>query len=156
MTLLGYAVTRPIKLGKWAVAGVVLFAVLYLGIITLLNVVAVGYENVQVTLNTYNSSLFLWYQNILPSGWAPPTTVCNPAIVGVNQGCPILFQFDILILRDDNKWIIPIPVQHRQYRRCQHCRARSDDKLQKWSSWKFSHHFNSLAVLAGNRRFHAR
>jgi len=59
MILLGYALTRPIKLGKWTLAGVALFAVLYLGIITILNVVAVGYENVEITSNSYNSSLFL-------------------------------------------------------------------------------------------------
>jgi len=91
MILFGYALTRPIKLGKWTLTTVVLSAVLYLAIITILNLVAVGYENVQIAANSYNSSLFLWYQHILPVGWAPPTTVCNPAILEVNQGCPTYF-----------------------------------------------------------------
>lgn len=90
MILFGYAVTRPIRLGKWALIGVVVFALFYLGVITILNLVAVGYENVQITLNSYNSSLFLWYQHIIPAGWVPQTTTCNPAVLAVNQGSSLI------------------------------------------------------------------
>jgi len=91
MIQFGYAVTRPIKLGKWVLVGVVLGFVLYLGVITVLNFVAVGYENVQITSTSYDPSLFLWYQHIIPNNWLPPTTVCNPAVLTVNEGCPMYF-----------------------------------------------------------------
>ena len=108
MVLFGYAVTRPIKLGKWTLVGLLLFALLYLGTITILNLVAVGYENVEVSLNSYNSSLFLWYEHILPAGWAPPTTICIPVNLAVNEGLSNVFQFWILIVSVDNKWVIRI------------------------------------------------
>ena len=91
MALFGYAVTRPIKLGKRMLAVVVLLAVLYLGLITIVNFVTVGYENVQITSTSYNSSLFLWYQHIIPAGWVPPTTICNPQVLTENQGSPTYF-----------------------------------------------------------------
>jgi hypothetical protein len=88
MALFGYPVTRPIKLGKWTLAGVALIAVLYLGIITILNFVAVAYETVQITSDSYNTSQSLWYQHIIPSNWVPPALICNPAVLTLNQGSP--------------------------------------------------------------------
>ena len=86
MSLFEYALTRPIQLGRW----VVLFwivAVLYLFIITILNIISVGYDYVQVPSNTYNATQKMWYERLpFAESIVPASLICNPAQLSWNQG----------------------------------------------------------------------
>jgi hypothetical protein len=85
MALFEYAITRPIRLG-WL--GICLFwtcGICYLVIITLLNVIAVGYDTVVVTAAGQPSSGHLWYENVAFASWLPPAMVCNPAQLTQNE-----------------------------------------------------------------------
>jgi hypothetical protein len=49
MGLFEYSVTRPLKLGKWGILAFWMIAVFFVVCITLLNVIAVGYDLVIVS-----------------------------------------------------------------------------------------------------------
>jgi len=86
MGLFEYPVTLPIPLGRW---GRVLFwivAILYVVLITILNVVSVGYEYVQVISPNYNATKKLWYEALPFGSSAPASLICNPTQISWDEG----------------------------------------------------------------------
>ena len=80
-----YPVTRPITLRYFNIIFVV-GAVTYVVFITLINVVAVGYENLPASLPHYTSKEKLWYEWFLPKNAALPDTLhCDPSIIKVTE-----------------------------------------------------------------------
>jgi hypothetical protein len=67
-------------------AGVVIFALISIAIITVINIVAVGYELVPIVSDSFNSSYKLWYDEFLPKGLSPLSQTCERAIINVNEG----------------------------------------------------------------------
>lgn len=81
-----YAVTRPITLRYFNVLFIVL-GLIYLVFITLINVVAVGYESIPAFSPLYLHTEKLWYENLLPHNAAlPHTWNCNASVIKVNEG----------------------------------------------------------------------
>ena len=58
----------------------------WLLIITVVNIVAVAYETVPFTDLKYNSSERLWYEKVVPTFWLPPTRQCEPSLIPVGGG----------------------------------------------------------------------
>ena len=88
MGILGYPVTRPITLSRYALTGLIIFGILFITLVTLINTIAVGYEPVSITLNEYNPQVKLWYQKILPESWVPKTMHCDLATIKLDEGTP--------------------------------------------------------------------
>ena len=67
MNLLEYPVTRAIRLRRTWATVLILGAILWITVITLINVAAVGYELVPLTSTSYSSSeSLLWYERFMP------------------------------------------------------------------------------------------
>jgi hypothetical protein len=87
MALLEYPVTRPITLCRFWKCVLVLGAIIWVTLITLVNVAAVGYELVPVTSSVFNSSAVLWYERFMPiSSWIPKSRTCEWSIIKVLEG----------------------------------------------------------------------
>ena len=86
MALLEYPVTRPIPLNRIASIAFIVGALLFIGLVTLINVVAVGYELIPITSTEFNSSGKLWYDHLLPVSWRPTILTCQPALINLNEG----------------------------------------------------------------------
>ena len=86
-TLLEYPITRPVVLGIWFNALVVLFMIGWTAIITLVSVASVAYELVPVTSTQYNSTYNLFYEKFIPSSsWLPETRTCDSSIIKLTEG----------------------------------------------------------------------
>ena len=88
MSLLEYPVTRPIVLRRWVIACIISGAVIWIVLITLVNVVAVGYELVSVSSTDFNNTARNWYEkvnhlnHVIPSSWN-----CLYSVIKVNESC---------------------------------------------------------------------
>src|SRR5271163_1618319 len=91
MTFLEYPVTRPIPLTRSAIIGILLGAGIFTGLVTVINVIAVGYELVTTTSSDFNATVVLWYDHFLPSTWRPNNLICQPAVINLNEGCSNLY-----------------------------------------------------------------
>lgn len=87
MAILEYPVTRPIYLSNcWKVV-VILGAIVWTALITIVNIAAVGYEPVPFTSTSYNAPNRLWYEQIIPtsssfsSSWAAKSRTCDASII---------------------------------------------------------------------------
>jgi hypothetical protein len=88
MGLFEYPVTRPGAAGHLLTVLKVLLG-LYIVIITIVNIAATGYEPTPVQSSNYNQSIFLWYDNFVPSStrqYTPDTWSCDPNVILVNDG----------------------------------------------------------------------
>jgi hypothetical protein len=81
-----YGITRPVTL-RWFNIVVLIVGIIYIVFITLINVVAVGYEYVSVIDHNYNDTSVNWYEHFLPKngGWAV-TRKCNGTSIKVKDG----------------------------------------------------------------------
>lgn len=87
-----YPVTRPITLRHFNVAILVL-GVFYVVYVTLISVVAVGYEPSTFLTANFNDSAPLWYNNIPIVGLGNAgTTTCNHSTIAVNDGTLQVFK----------------------------------------------------------------
>jgi len=87
MSLFEYPVTRPIRFGRWSQVLFWLIAVLYITLITIINVISVGYEYVQVISSTYNTTEPLWYEHLpLAGSFLASSLICTPAQISWNEG----------------------------------------------------------------------
>lgn len=86
MTVLEYPVTRPIPLGRITLIALVISAVIFIGFVTIINLVAVGYELVSLTSNEFNPSNQMWYDKFIPASWRPTSVTCGPAVINLNEG----------------------------------------------------------------------
>jgi hypothetical protein len=81
-----YPVTRSITLRYFNLIFVV-GGLVYFVFITLINVVAVGYENLPISYPQYIPKEKLWYESFLPKNAAlPHTWNCTASIIKVNEG----------------------------------------------------------------------
>jgi hypothetical protein len=88
MNLLEYPVTRAIRLRRTWATVLILGAILWITVITLINVAAVGYELVPLTSTSYSSSeSLLWYERFMPkSSWFPRSRKCEWATIRLMDG----------------------------------------------------------------------
>ena len=85
MALLEYPVTKPISVSLRTNLALVAFTVLFVGVVTIINIIAVGYEVVPVIAPSYHSTDVLWYEKFLPRNWLPKTLDCNPATINIME-----------------------------------------------------------------------
>jgi len=90
MTLLEYSVTRSIPLSQCKTVLVVVLGTIFVGLSTLINVIAVGYELVPSASTTYNTTYSLWYERLLPTAWYPESRTCSSAIINLVDRKPSL------------------------------------------------------------------
>jgi len=81
-----YSLTRPIQLGRWGIVIFWLVALVYVAVITLLNIISVGYENVEILSSAFNATQTLWYQHLPFGNHAPPSLTCNPSQLSWDEG----------------------------------------------------------------------
>jgi hypothetical protein len=88
MHVFEYPVTRPILLSRCALATTIILCITFVGIVTLVNIIAVGYELVPIAVTSvnYNSTQPFWYEHIIPTKWIPQRRTCQPAIIHLNEG----------------------------------------------------------------------
>jgi hypothetical protein len=84
--LLQYPITRPINLGRWFNLLIGLGASIWVAVITIVNIAAVGYESAPITYNVFNVSNSLWYERLLPSSWRPQSCSCAPSTIRLGEG----------------------------------------------------------------------
>lgn len=85
MFLLNYPITRPIILGCRGLTITSVFAILFITLVTIINIISVGYELVPVISTDYNGTYTLWYEYILPKVWIPPSKLCDRALLTLNE-----------------------------------------------------------------------
>lgn len=86
MSLLEYAITRPVAIGRRGTVLIVVLFVLYITGVTLVNVAAVGYEIVSFTSTTYNDTTELWYEKLIPASiWRPQTRSCEGTVIKLQE-----------------------------------------------------------------------
>ena len=84
--LFQYPITRPITLRHFKTTFLVL-GVVYVAFITLINVIAVGYENKSVISVAYNSTDRLWYEHLRGvMGGFPKRWNCSASTIKVTEG----------------------------------------------------------------------
>jgi hypothetical protein len=85
MALFSFGVSRPISVAYFTPIVVGLF-IAYLLLITLVNVVAVGYESITFPSFQYNATHRLWYDAFIPNR-APDYShrQCQPVPISLNQ-----------------------------------------------------------------------
>jgi hypothetical protein len=87
MPLLDYPVTRPVILSRWATMSIIATYMVWMVIVTLINVAAVGYELVTLQSPNFNNTDQNWYEKIMPSkSWIPATWACSPSVIKLNEG----------------------------------------------------------------------
>ena len=86
MSLFEYPITRPIALGRYGMGAVLVCGLVFTVLITLFNIVAVGYELVTVSLTSFNPQYRLWYEGFIPKAWTPQSVNCTPATININEG----------------------------------------------------------------------
>jgi hypothetical protein len=86
MSVFRYSVTRPIGVPSWGHWLFWIVATTFVVVITLLNIISVGYEYIQVQSPVYNTTQRLWYEKLPFAGWSPPTFLCTPAELVLDEG----------------------------------------------------------------------
>src|SRR5579859_2870557 len=67
MPVLEYALTRPVVLSRWVTVSIVVAWVVWSIFVTLVNIVAVGYESVITSSTDFNNTDRNRYEKIIPS-----------------------------------------------------------------------------------------
>jgi hypothetical protein len=81
-----YPITRPITLRYFKQTFLIL-GVLFIAFITLVNVAAVGYENMSVISVAYNRTETFWYQHLMGNMAGFPTRWnCSTSTIKVMEG----------------------------------------------------------------------
>ena len=68
-----------------------ILGIIYIVLITVVNVAAVGYELVPFISSSFNGSANLWYEKLVPKMWKPVTRSCEASTFSLGQGC-LLFE----------------------------------------------------------------
>jgi hypothetical protein len=85
-----YKYTSPVQRQvtvKWLTPILIIGGLLYVLVLTLINVVAVGYETIVFTSTDYNETHSLWYDRFAP--WSGNHRQCNAALIKLND-CTLL------------------------------------------------------------------
>lgn len=83
--LWAYTITQPIKNRRFQVVATFLL-VIWIILATMINIPAVGYEDVPSFSPSYNDTNVLWYEKFIPSRWRPQTRTCQPTIIELGDG----------------------------------------------------------------------
>jgi len=85
-----HPISRPVTLRRWFNIPVLVLGVVYIILITLANVIAVGYETVATISSQYQNNMTLWYEHPLPNfavnALLPETRKCTASTIKVNEG----------------------------------------------------------------------
>jgi hypothetical protein len=84
MSTFGYSVSRAITL-RYFTRTFFVFGIIWIIIITIINVVVVGYETVPVTSTAFYSANKLWYEGFSLGTYYVSRT-CNATIVKMHEG----------------------------------------------------------------------
>jgi hypothetical protein len=82
-----YTVTRSVKPGGVFTPIALALGAVWIVVVTMVNIAAVGYEVVPFTTTIYNSTTSLWYERILPTSWRHQSVSCDGSLLQLNQGC---------------------------------------------------------------------
>ena len=85
MTFFEYPITRPIPLSRGSLTLIIISGLAFVGLVTVINVVAVGYEYVTITSTDYDPTAKLWYEKFMAKSWTPHTKTCQPTIIKLNE-----------------------------------------------------------------------
>ena len=87
-SLLEYPLTRPIVLNHFGAVTLIATGFLWVVIVTLINVAAVGYEVIPITSMSFNSTYRLWYEKLVSphTGLIPRSWTCEGSIIKRNEG----------------------------------------------------------------------
>jgi len=93
MFLLEYAVSRPIPVKRRWLVLIIILAIVFVVLTTLINIIAVGYELVSFTSTTFNETRTLWYERLIPvTSWLPRSRTCDGTVIKLMERlCPKLF-----------------------------------------------------------------
>src|SRR5580700_7122407 len=87
---LEYPVTRRFEVKYLGLALIVLGSI-WTCVVTLIMIVAVGYDTTQVYRDSFNPTSSLWYEKLFPvSGWIPKSTECQGDSISAVQGYCLL------------------------------------------------------------------
>jgi hypothetical protein len=90
ITLFEYPLTRPIQLRLFTPI-VITLGLLWISIVALITMAAVGYENVTIYSDRFNSTAAerLWYEKIFPkSAWIPTSRACEASTIKFRESIP--------------------------------------------------------------------
>jgi hypothetical protein len=86
-----YPLTRPVTLRSHFNVSILVLGVVYIVLITLINVAAVGYDSVSFISSSCNGTLTLWYDQFLPKTvLLPPSRTCQASAIKANEGFAFL------------------------------------------------------------------
>ena len=85
MIFLEYPITQPIRLTRFWKVIVSIGAIVWVVLITLVNVAAVGYELVPLTSISFQTSYELWYERIIPRSLIPRSRTCDGSIIKIME-----------------------------------------------------------------------
>jgi len=97
--LFQYSITRPITL-RYFNPMVLLLGVVYVIVITLVNIIEQGYDQMPVIDANYNSTVLRWYNGLIPIG-APVSPInknCTPSIIKVSESIKFTLSELIIVL----------------------------------------------------------
>jgi hypothetical protein len=80
-----YPITRPFNF-RYFSQGFIVLACLWLAFITLVNIIAVAYDNTPIQSTSYYSSTKLWYEKFTPSFLLPSTWSCDGSVIPLDTG----------------------------------------------------------------------
>ena len=96
-SLFEYPVTRPVTVPYFPTV-VLLLGTLWITLVTLINLVAVGYEYVSTVSTSFNSTNPLWYDRFVPSSSRPSFALdsrkCDGSLIKLNEGYARIFRLD--------------------------------------------------------------
>jgi hypothetical protein len=85
MVILEYPLTRPVPLTRSCTAILIVAAAMFIGFLTLFNIVAVGYEVVPIISNSFEEPYKLWYERFVTTKWLPSSWTCQPTMININD-----------------------------------------------------------------------
>ena len=86
MAVFTYSISRPIT-PVWFTPSVLGLGLLYVVIITVINVASVGYNNISYTSTAFNDTHTLWFDKFVPGrGSSYNHRVCSPFPLALNDG----------------------------------------------------------------------
>lgn len=80
-----YAISRPIT-ARWFAPAVIAAGLIYVIVITFINVISVGYDTINYSSFSFNDTHNLWYDRFVPfRGATYNHRQCEPAILQLND-----------------------------------------------------------------------
>lgn len=85
MAVFNYSISRPITM-RWFTPTILILGVIYVVIITFINIATVGYDTIAYTSTDFNVTHNLWFDNVIPSrGSSYNHRKCDAASLALND-----------------------------------------------------------------------